>query len=100
MIDQPEDNLDNQSVSEILVPYIREAKKRRQIVMVTHNPNLAVVADADQIIQMNIDKENEYLVSHISGAIENPEINKAVVDILEGKMKAFNNRRLKYYTKE
>jgi ABC-type lipoprotein export system ATPase subunit len=96
VIDQPEDNLDNQSVSEILVPYIREAKKRRQIIMVTHNPNLAVVADADQIIRMNIDKENDYLVSHISGAIENPEINKAVVDILEGKMKAFNNRRIKY----
>ncbi len=100
VIDQPEDNLDNQSVSEILVPYIREAKKRRQIIMVTHNPNLAVVADADQIIKMNIDKENEYLVSNVSGAIENPVINKTVVDILEGKMKAFNNRRLKYYIKE
>lgn len=96
VIDQPEDNLDNQSVSEILVPYIREAKKRRQIIMVTHNPNLAVVADADQIIKMNINKEREYLVSHISGAIENPKLNKAVVDILEGKMKAFNNRRIKY----
>ena len=64
--------------------------------MVTHNPNLAVVADADQIIKMTIDKENDYLVSHIGGAIENPIINKAVVDILEGKMKAFNNRRIKY----
>ena len=96
VIDQPEDNLDNQSVSEILVPYIREAKKRRQIIMVTHNPNLAVVSDADQIIRMNIDKENDFLVSQISGAIENPSINKAIVDILEGKMKAFNNRRLKY----
>jgi len=64
--------------------------------MVTHNPNLAVVSDADQIIRMDIDKENDYLVSQISGAIENQEINKAVVDILEGKMKAFNNRRIKY----
>ncbi len=100
VIDQPEDNLDNQSVSEILVPYIREAKKHRQIIMVTHNPNLAVVSDADQIIRMNIDKENEFLVSHISGAIENPDINKAIVDILEGKMKAFNNRRLKYQDKQ
>ena len=68
--------------------------------MVTHNPNLAVVSDADQIIKMNIEKENNFEVSHISGAIENPKINKAVVDILEGKMKTFNNRRLKYYTKE
>jgi hypothetical protein len=61
---------------------------------------LAVVSDADQIIRMNIDKENDFLVSRISGAIENPDINKSVVDILEGKMKAFNTRRLKYHAKE
>lgn len=96
IIDQPEDNLDNQSVAEILVPYIKSAKKNRQIIMVTHNPNLAIVADAEQIIYMNIDKENNYLASCISGGIENPIINNRIVDILEGKMKAFDNRRVKY----
>ncbi|MGN6602415.1 MAG: TrlF family AAA-like ATPase [Ginsengibacter sp.] len=96
IIDQPEDNLDNQSVAEILVPYIKSAKKKRQIIMVTHNPNLAIVADAEQIIYMNIDKENNYIVSCESGGIENIIINNRIVDILEGKMKAFDNRRVKY----
>lgn len=96
IIDQPEDNLDNQSVAEILVPYIKNAKKMRQIVMVTHNPNLAIVADAEQIIYMNIDKETDYKVTCNAGGIENPIINNHIVDILEGKMKAFNNRRIKY----
>ncbi len=50
VIDQPEENLDNQTVFKTLVPCIKDAKKRRQIVMVTHNPNLAVVCDAEQVI--------------------------------------------------
>ncbi len=100
VIDQPEDNLDNQSVTEILVPFIKEAKTKRQIIMVTHSPNLAVVADAEQIIYVSIDKEsgkNEF--SFQSGAIENPEINKRIVDVLEGTMPAFDQRRLKYFNK-
>lgn len=96
IIDQPEDNLDNQSVAEILVPYIKSAKKKRQIIMVTHNPNLAIVSDAEQIIYMNINKENNYVVSCECGGIENLTINNKIVDILEGKMKAFDNRRVKY----
>lgn len=96
IIDQPEDNLDNQSVAEILVPYIKRAKKNRQIFMVTHNPNLAIVADAEQIIYMDIDKENNYKVTYDSGGIEDKLINNHIVNILEGKMKAFDNRRVKY----
>jgi hypothetical protein len=96
IIDQPEDNLDNQSVAEILVPYIKRAKKMRQIIMVTHNPNLAIVADAEQIIYMNIDKENRFIVSSDAGGIEDKVMNNHIVDILEGKMKAFDNRRVKY----
>ncbi len=96
IIDQPEDNLDNQSVAEILVPYIKRAKKLRQIIMVTHNPNLAIVSDAEQIIYMNIDKESDYEVSYDSGGIEDTTMNNHIVDILEGRMKAFDNRRVKY----
>jgi ABC-type lipoprotein export system ATPase subunit len=54
IIDQPEDNLDNKSVYEILVKFLMKAKKRRQIIIVTHNPNLAVVADAGQIIRQRL----------------------------------------------
>lgn len=97
VIDQPEDNLDNKSVYEILVKFIKKAKERRQIILVTHNPNLAVVADAEQIIHVSIDKKggkNDF--DFYSGSIEDPRINQAVVDILEGTMPAFDNRRLKY----
>jgi ABC-type lipoprotein export system ATPase subunit len=97
VIDQPEDNLDNKSVYEVLVTFLKKAKQRRQIIMVTHNPNLAVVADAEQIIHVSIDKKNKINdFDFRSGAIENPVINKAVVDILEGTLPAFDNRRLKY----
>jgi ABC-type lipoprotein export system ATPase subunit len=101
VIDQPEDNLDNKSVYEILVTFIKQAKKRRQIILVTHNPNLAVVADAEQIIHVSIDKKDgKHDFDFFSGSIENARINRAVVDILEGTLPAFDNRRLKYRKQE
>ena len=97
VIDQPEDNLDNKSVYEILVTFIKQAKERRQVILVTHNPNLAVVADAEQIIHVSIDKKDgRHDFDFFSGSIEDPDINQAVVDILEGTLPAFDNRRLKY----
>lgn len=97
VIDQPEDNLDNKSVYEILVTFIKQAKKRRQIILVTHNPNLAVVADAEQIVYVAIDKKDrKHDFDFFSGSIEEPRINQVVVDILEGTLPAFDNRRLKY----
>lgn len=97
ILDQPEDNLDNGSVAKILVKFIKRAKSKRQIIMVTHNPNLAVVADAEQVIYVNIDKEHENLFSYESGSIENIKINKRIVDVLEGAMPAFNKRKVKYH---
>ena len=99
IIDQPEENLDNESVFKYLVHFIKTAKKKRQIIMVTHNPNLAVVCDADQIIQMKIDKLKGNEVTYVSGAIENPKMNKIIVDILEGTYPAFHNRDCKYFDK-
>ena len=49
-IDQPEENLDPQSVFDELVPHFRAARQRRQIIVVTHNANLVVNADADQVV--------------------------------------------------
>jgi ABC-type lipoprotein export system ATPase subunit len=96
IIDQPEENLDNQSVYKILVHFIKKAKSKRQIIIVTHNPNLAVVCDAEQVIRMDIAKDNGNLVSLITGGIENPIVNKAIVDVLEGTRPAFDNRTDKY----
>lgn len=97
IIDQPEENLDNQSVFKMLVPAIKAAKEHRQIIMVTHNPNLAVVCDAEQIIFAKIDKPENNRIEYLSGAIENPVINQKIIDILEGTMPAFNNRDSKYF---
>ncbi len=97
IIDQPEENLDNESIYKILTKFIRLAKQRRQLIMVTHNPNLAIVGDAEQIIYVTIDKKNQNAFSFKSGAIENPVINRHASDILEGTLKAFDVRRLKYF---
>jgi ABC-type lipoprotein export system ATPase subunit len=96
IVDQPEDNLDNKTIVEVLVECIKDARQRRQIIMVTHNPNLAVVCDADQIISCTIDKLHGNKVTYSCGALENPLINPEVVDILEGTKLAFTNRGGKY----
>ncbi len=96
LIDQPEDNLDNQSVSKILVKFINGAKARRQIILVTHNPNLAIVADSEQIIYTHFDKSKNNTFSAHPGSIEDADTNKRIVDVLEGTMPAFDKRRLRY----
>lgn len=97
ILDQPEENLDNETVVSLLVPVLSEAKKKRQIIMVTHNPNLAVVCDAEQVIYSSFDRKNSSKISYLAGAIENPTINSHVVNVLEGTKPAFDNRRVKYH---
>lgn len=96
IIDQPEENLDNQTVFEVLVPCIKEAKDKRQVILVTHNPNLAVVCDAEQIIHVAMDKKNHNTICYTPGAIENESINRKIVDVLEGTEPAFTVRKSKY----
>jgi DNA repair exonuclease SbcCD ATPase subunit len=96
ILDQPEENLDNETIVSLLVPVLCKAKQNRQILMVTHNPNLAVVCDAEQIIHCDFDRKNNSKISYVTGAIENATINQKVVDVLEGTMPAFNNRKEKY----
>jgi ABC-type lipoprotein export system ATPase subunit len=97
ILDQPEENLDNETVVSLLVPVLSEAKKKRQIIMVTHNPNLAVVCDAEQVVYSSFDRKNGSKIAYVSGSIENPIINIHVVNVLEGTKPAFNNRRIKYH---
>lgn len=97
VLDQPEENLDNETVVSLLVPVLERAKQNRQIIMVTHNPNLAVVCDAEQIIFAEFDRRLNPKITYISGSIENPIINKHVVTVLEGTKPAFNNRSQKYH---
>ena len=96
IIDQPEENLDNETVTSSLVPAIKYAKKRRQIVIVTHNPNLAVVCDAEQVIYSQIDKTDGNTVTYQSGSLEANPITQHVVDVLEGTKPAFDLRDARY----
>lgn len=94
IIDQPEDNLDNQFIMNELIPLIREIKKSRQIILSTHNANLVVNADSEQIIVARLGQgcNSDYT----SGGIENPSINNDIKEILEGGEQAFINREKKY----
>lgn len=95
IMDQPEENLDNETVYTLLVPYIKRAKESRQIIIVTHNPNLAVVCDAEQVVSATMLKaKNE--IRYQAGSIEDPTTNRKIVDTLEGTMPAFTKRDQKY----
>jgi len=112
IIDQPEENLDNKSVFPLLVDYFREIKRRRQIIVITHNPNLVLNTDAEQIIVANFDavpSSQPSRISYVSGAIENSFVSKKAkiplekrgirehgLDILEGGKTAFRKRREKW----
>lgn len=97
IVDQPEENLDSQTVYRLLIPVIKDVKKRRQIIMVTHSPNIAVVCDAEQIIHAHIDRAAGNAVIYTMGAIKSPAINRFLVDVLEGTRPAFDNRDAKYF---
>lgn len=95
VIDQPEENLDPKSVFDELVHLFTEAKAHRQVIMVTHNANLVINTDADQIIIAESGPHPQGALPSItykSGGLENADIRKAVCDILEGGEGAFQER--------
>lgn len=112
LLDQPEDDLDNRSIYNELVKFIKHKKKERQIIIATHNPNLVVGADAECVIVAHqaVDSANGYKFEYVSGALENTftdntnnnilykqGIQEHVCEILEGGKEAFQNRKNKYH---
>lgn len=93
IIDQPEENLDNKFVYDALVDAFREAKKKRQIIIATHNANLVVNTDAEQVIVAEFENNR---ISYRCGSIENPTIRKDITTLLEGGEEAFRKREMKY----
>lgn len=95
IIDQPEENLDPKSVYDELVDLFISAKAKRQVIMVTHNANLVINTDADQIIIADADNHiagELPKITYTSGGLENAAIRKTVCDILEGGEHAFKER--------
>lgn len=93
IFDQPEDDLDNGFIVKDLIALFKELKKYRQVIIVTHNANLVVNADAEQVIVATNDHGK---LSYISGSLENSTINSEICKILEGGEIAFSSRRSKY----
>ena len=116
LIDQPEDNLDNRAIYSDLVKYIRKKKKERQIILVTHNPNIVVGADSEEVIIANQNgknspNDNGIKFQYLCGSLENSKdrindetkpildrcgVREHVCDILEGGKNAFMDREHKY----
>lgn len=114
IIDQPEDSLDNRSIYLELTQYLKSKKKERQIILVTHNPNVVVGADAENVIVANQNSsetpnKDGVQFSYINGSLENTFSNSTsktvleskgirehVIEILEGEKEAFKERENKY----
>lgn len=89
IIDQPEDDLDNQVIYREIIKSVKEKKPDIQFIFATHNANIPVLGDAENIIQM---KEADNKFSIINGTIDNPQIQNSIVDIMEGGTEAFKRR--------
>jgi energy-coupling factor transporter ATP-binding protein EcfA2 len=100
IIDQPEDDLDNQFIAGHVVPIMRTGKKRRQFIFTSHNPNIPVLGDADQIIGLTPTVEDAADRTKIfesdCGSIDKNSVQQLIKDVLEGGDQAFAVRRKKY----
>jgi ABC-type enterochelin transport system ATPase subunit len=90
IIDQPEDDLDTSLISDFVVRGFKSIKKNRQIVVVTHNPNIAVNANSDNILHMDFSEGQVRVVNN--DALQSKPIREAVCTVMEGGRDALNKR--------
>ena len=97
IIDQPEDDLDNAIIGEI-VKHLWQAKQQRQLIFASHNPNLVVNGDAELVICFGNETEGDQSKGRIQaeGAIDIPQIKEKIQTVMEGGERAFSLRRQKY----
>lgn len=104
IIDQPEDDLDNRFISEVIVEKMRESKRRRQFVFSTHNANIPVLGDAELILGLDATGEvddvegvgHAFIDPEHMGSIDSSPVRTLVEEVLEGGKDAFERRRRKY----
>jgi AAA domain, putative AbiEii toxin, Type IV TA system len=100
IIDQPEDDLDNRFIAESIVPAMRQEKRRRQFIFSTHNANIPVLGDSEQIVGLTPVVEggssNVTVSPDLCGSIDVPAVKDLVKELLEGGQAAFEYRRRKY----
>jgi chromosome segregation protein len=93
LIDQPEDDLDNQTIYEDVIKLLRNLKPKTQFIFATHNANFPVLGDAEQVVSCSYSDEKAQVVS---GSIDCPNLQQKIVDIMEGGEEAFSQRRRRY----
>lgn len=98
IIDQPEDDLDNSLIYSLIVKSIRRMKTKRQIIVVTHNPNIPVLGDAEGIIILDRNEKGKvaFRKEKKAGCIEEKLIREGICEIMEGGEQAFRKREEKY----
>lgn len=94
ILDQPEDDLDNRLVYDLVVDRLKQAKENRQLIVVTHNANIPVNGDAEYIISM--DSESRFLKVIQEGSVEQAPIKREICDVMEGGEIAFEMRTKRY----
>lgn len=94
VIDQPEDQLDHGFLWETVLPALRRLKGRRQVIVATHDANIAVNGDADLVVQLEADADHGRVA--VAGAIEDPAVREAIIETVDGGAKAFELRKAKY----
>ncbi|MEX2503105.1 MAG: AAA family ATPase [Trueperaceae bacterium] len=90
ILDQPEDDLDNALIYELIVRQLKKQKKRRQLIVVTHNPNIVVNGDAEFVAAMEARGGQSYV--NVSGGLQEPDVRDMICRIMEGGKKAFDTR--------
>lgn len=90
IIDQPEDDLDTRNITEIVVNSINSKKKSQQIIIVTHNPNIVVNTNSEQVIQL--DYINGQIVTVCSGALQDHAVRDGICNVMEGGKDALEKR--------
>lgn len=90
LLDQPEDDLDNALVSELVVRQIREGKQARQLIVVTHNPNIVVNGDAELVLRMQFDRGSIQALP--SGGLQERQVRESICEVMEGGRPAFEQR--------
>lgn len=90
LLDQPEDDLDNELIYELIVQQLRESKSRRQIIVVTHNANIVVNGDAEMVLPLKVAGGETHVPQ--AASIQDRQVRQTICDILEGGQQAFEQR--------
>ena len=93
LVDQPEDDLDSQTVYEEVVKLVRRIKTNRQFIFATHNANFPVLGDAESVTACHVEDE---AFSLTSGSVDSKECQSKIIKIMEGGPEAFERRRSIY----